>query len=74
MTYDYDEERELVFVQADLSKSEGCTKVVNEVLPRVGGVDIFVNVLGESYAPSGGFSVLSEEEWQKELNINATLA
>jgi hypothetical protein len=48
--------------------------VVNEVIPRVGGVDILVNVPGASYAPSGGFSVLSDEELLKELNINATLA
>ena len=48
--------------------------MVNEVIPRVGGVDILVNVPGASYAPSEGFSVLSDEELLKELNINATLA
>jgi hypothetical protein len=37
-------------------------------------VDILVNVLGASFSPSGGFSILSDVEWQKELNINATLA
>ena len=64
------ENREYVFVQADLSTSEGCTKVVNEVISHIGGVDILVNVVGGSSAPSGGFSVLSDEEWQKELNLN----
>lgn len=68
------EERELVFVQADLSTSEGCAKVVNEVSSRFGGVDILVSVVGASSAPSGGFSVLSDEEWQKELNINLMAA
>jgi NAD(P)-dependent dehydrogenase (short-subunit alcohol dehydrogenase family) len=64
------EDREHIFVQADLSTPEGCAKVVNEVISHFGGVDILVNVVGGSSAPSGGFSVLSNEEWQKELNLN----
>lgn len=69
MTSDH-ENREHVFIQADLSTSEGCTKVVNDIISQFGGVDILVNVVGGSTAPSGGFSVLSDEEWQKELNLN----
>jgi NAD(P)-dependent dehydrogenase (short-subunit alcohol dehydrogenase family) len=72
-----DEEKEnpeLKFVQADLSTSEGCTKVVNDVISNCGGVDILVNVVGASSAPSGGFSVLTDEEWQKELDINLLAA
>ena len=33
-----------------------------------------MNVLGASSAPSGGFSALSDNEWQKELNINLLAA
>jgi NAD(P)-dependent dehydrogenase (short-subunit alcohol dehydrogenase family) len=72
-----DEEKEnpeLKFVQADLSTSEGCTKVVNEVISQFGGVDILVSVVGASTAPSGGFSMLDDNEWQKELNINLMAA
>jgi NAD(P)-dependent dehydrogenase (short-subunit alcohol dehydrogenase family) len=69
-----DENRKYEFVQADLSTSEGCTKVIKEVISRLGGIDILVNVVGASSAPSGGFSVLSDEEWQKELNINLMAA
>ena len=64
-----DEEKEnpeLKFVQADLSTSEGCTKVINEVISQFGGVDILVSVVGASSAPSGGFSMLDDNEWQKE--------
>ena len=64
------ENPELKFVQADLSTSEGCTKVVNEVISQFGGVDILVSVVGASSAPSGGFSKLDDNEWQKEMNIN----
>ena len=78
ITHDSDEEQafdfELEFVQADLSTPEGCTKVISEVVSRFGSIDILVNVLGASSAPSGGFSALSDNEWQKELNINLLAA
>jgi NAD(P)-dependent dehydrogenase (short-subunit alcohol dehydrogenase family) len=63
-------QRELVFIQADLSMAAGGSKVVNEVTSHFGGIDIVVSVVGASSAPSGGFVALSDEEWQKELNIN----
>lgn len=68
------ENGEYLFVQADLSTAQGCTKVINEVMSNFGGVDILVNVVGASSAPSGGFRVLTDEEWQKELNINLLAA
>jgi NAD(P)-dependent dehydrogenase (short-subunit alcohol dehydrogenase family) len=58
-----------IFFPADLSTAEGCDRVVQEVT-QLGGVDILVNVLGGSSAPSGGFAVLSDQEWQKELQLN----
>jgi NAD(P)-dependent dehydrogenase (short-subunit alcohol dehydrogenase family) len=61
---------ELVYVQSDISTPEGCEHVANEVLSRFGGVDILVNVVGGSSAPSGGFAVLNDEEWQKALDGN----
>ena len=69
-----DENAKLKFVQSDLSTSEGCTSVVREVISHYDGIDILVNVLGASAAPSGGFIKLSDEEWQKELNINLMAA
>jgi NAD(P)-dependent dehydrogenase (short-subunit alcohol dehydrogenase family) len=73
-TGDHYEERELVFIQADLSTVAGCTKVVNDITSRFSGIDILVSVVGASSAPSGGFIALSDEEWQKELNINLMAA
>jgi NAD(P)-dependent dehydrogenase (short-subunit alcohol dehydrogenase family) len=61
---------ETVFFPADLTTAEGCDRVVQEVHSKLGGVDILVNVLGGSSAPSGGFAVLSDQEWQKELQLN----
>jgi NAD(P)-dependent dehydrogenase (short-subunit alcohol dehydrogenase family) len=60
---------EAMFLSADLTTAEGCDRVVQEAT-KLGGVDILVNVLGGSSAPSGGFAVLSDQEWQKELQLN----
>jgi NAD(P)-dependent dehydrogenase (short-subunit alcohol dehydrogenase family) len=61
---------ETMFVSADLATAEGCERAVQETLSKLGGVDILVNVLGGSSAPSGGFAVLLDPEWQKELQLN----
>jgi NAD(P)-dependent dehydrogenase (short-subunit alcohol dehydrogenase family) len=74
MKVNRDENLKLKFIQADLSTSEGCSKVVKEVISLFNGVDILINVVGASTAPSGGFIMLSDEEWQKELNINLMAA
>lgn len=59
-----------IFVKADLSATQGCDHVANEVLERLGGIDIIIHVLGGSTAPSGGFAVLTDQEWEKALNLN----
>lgn len=58
------------YVTADITTAEGCAAVAKAVVDRLGGIDIVVNVLGGSTAPGGGFAVLDDEEWSKELNLN----
>jgi NAD(P)-dependent dehydrogenase (short-subunit alcohol dehydrogenase family) len=58
------------YLAADLSTAEGASAVTQSVLQELGGVDILVNVLGGSSAPSGGFAALDDTEWSKELNQN----
>jgi NAD(P)-dependent dehydrogenase (short-subunit alcohol dehydrogenase family) len=59
-----------VFVQADISTREGVDKVVREALSRLGGVDILVNNVGGSSAPSGGVLALGDDDWQDTINAN----
>lgn len=59
-----------MFVAADLTSLQGCTRVAEAVRNRMGGVDIIVHMLGGSSAPRGGFAALGEAEWQAELNLN----
>jgi len=58
------------FVEADLTTKAGVEVVVDAVQKELGGLDILVNVLGGSSAPSGGFAALTDEVWEKELNLN----
>lgn len=58
------------FVEADLTTQTGVQTVVDAVHRELGGLDILVNVLGGSSAPSGGFAVLTDKEWDKEFNLN----
>jgi NAD(P)-dependent dehydrogenase (short-subunit alcohol dehydrogenase family) len=62
------------FVAADLSTAEGCAAIASAVTEQLGGIDIIVNVVGGSSAPAGGFAVLDDDEWSKELNQNLMAA
>ncbi|HEX2534072.1 MAG TPA: SDR family oxidoreductase [Chitinophagaceae bacterium] len=58
------------FIAADLSTAEGARKVVQEVIGRKGRLDILVNNLGGSETPAGGYSVLTDEDWESALRTN----
>lgn len=58
------------FVEADLTTRSGVETVVDAVNRELGGLDILVNMLGGSSAPSGGFAALTDEEWDKEFSLN----
>lgn len=58
------------FVAADLSTAAGCAVLANAALEQLGGIDIIVNVMGGSSSPAGGFAVLDDDAWAKELNQN----
>jgi len=59
-----------LFIEADISRRDGVTKVVEGVLARLGGVDILVNNVGGSSAPSGGALALSDDDWQQTFDTN----
>src|SRR5258705_1166592 len=59
-----------LFIQSDIGTPDGVQTVVEQVLARFGGLDILVNNVGGSSAPSGGALVLSEDDWQQAFNDN----
>jgi len=58
------------FIQADVSTSDGTTKVIHEILESFKGVDVIVHNVGGSSAPSGGFITVTDELWQQAMNEN----
>lgn len=58
------------FIQADVSKIEGTTKVIDEIQSRFQGIDIIIHNVGGSSAPSGGFATVTDEIWQQNINEN----
>ncbi|WP_423822450.1 SDR family oxidoreductase [Salinisphaera sp. SPP-AMP-43] len=62
------------YISADLSTAEGANQTAQQAQAYFGGVDILVNVVGGSSAPSGGFAVLDDAEWAKELDLNLMAA
>src|SRR6266436_4559552 len=57
-------------IQADVSTREGCQRVIKETIDELGGLDILVNSVGGSTAPSGGALALSDEDWKDTFDLN----
>ena len=60
----------LHFIPADLSQQQGTQKVVEEILNTYGRLDILVNNLGASETPGGGFTVLTDDDWENTIRTN----
>jgi len=63
-------DKELHFIQADLSKPEAADKVAAEVFKTFGKLDILVNNLGGSETPGGGFAALTNTDWEETMQSN----
>jgi NAD(P)-dependent dehydrogenase (short-subunit alcohol dehydrogenase family) len=63
-----------LFVQADVSTRDGVDRVIQNTLDRLGGLDILINSVGGSSAPSGGALALSDDDWQQALDLNLLAA
>lgn len=60
----------VTYVQVDLTTAEGVSQLARAVNERWGGVDILINSVGGSTAPTGGFAALDDSVWLSELNLN----
>ncbi|KRB87438.1 SDR family oxidoreductase [Noviherbaspirillum sp. Root189] len=54
-------------VQADVSRAEDCSRLVNETIKAFGGLDIVVNNAGTS--ATGEFESVTDEEWQTDFEL-----
>jgi NAD(P)-dependent dehydrogenase (short-subunit alcohol dehydrogenase family) len=58
------------YIAADLATAEGCAVGAESVLAQLDSIDITVNVVGGSTAPTGGFAALDDAAWWNALNQN----
>ena len=63
-----------IFVQTDIGTAEGVKKVVRGIEEAWNRLDILVNCVGGSEAPNGGFRALTDNDWQRALNVNLLAA
>ncbi|MEU8234444.1 SDR family oxidoreductase [Actinoplanes sp. NPDC048967] len=58
------------FIAADTSTVEGARAVADRIAETGGALDILVHVVGGASTPSGGFAVITDDQWMIELNLN----
>ncbi len=63
-------ENDHYFIAADLSTPDGASTVSANLLEKYGRVDIIINNAGANTSPNGGYSTLSDEDWNHEFQLN----
>ncbi|MDF7813776.1 SDR family oxidoreductase [Hymenobacter sp. YC55] len=58
------------FLEADLTKPEQVDQLAQAIHDTYGGLDILVDNMGGVTAPGGGFSRLTDQDWEQELQFN----
>lgn len=62
------------FIPADLAQAESAGIIAKEIIDTYGKIDIIVNNAGANLTPKGGYSVLSDKDWDNELQLNLMAA
>ena len=62
------------FIEADITQPQQVDKLAQTINETVGGLDILVNNVGGVTAPGGGFSSLTDQHWESELQFNLLAA
>lgn len=63
-----------LFIQADLATASGVHSLADRIRQEWGGLDVLVNNVGGTETKPGGFEVLTDEDWQKVLELNLMAA
>jgi NAD(P)-dependent dehydrogenase (short-subunit alcohol dehydrogenase family) len=69
-----DAQSEHAFIAADLSKPADSKGLAHKIIEEYGGLDILINNVGGTSAPAGGFSVLTDQDWENDLQLNLLAA
>lgn len=58
------------FIAADLTDSEAILKLTQKLSKDFGTPDILINNVGGTSSPAGGFQMLSDQDWNKDIELN----
>lgn len=64
------EENRHHFIAADLTSPTDVERLAQALRADFGGIDILINNVGGLTTPGGGFSSLTDEHWEQELQLN----
>jgi NAD(P)-dependent dehydrogenase (short-subunit alcohol dehydrogenase family) len=59
-----------LFIKADHTLPESGDLIAREITEKYGKIDIIINNAGANLGPGGGFSTLTDENWQNDFNLN----
>lgn len=62
------------FIAADLINPDQVLRLEQEINEQFGGTDILINNVGGLTTPGGGFSTLTDQHWESELQLNLLAA
>jgi len=62
------------FLAADLTQPHQVDQLAHAIHDTVGGLDILVNNVGGVTAPGGGFTRVTDHDWEQELQFNLLAA
>jgi NAD(P)-dependent dehydrogenase (short-subunit alcohol dehydrogenase family) len=58
------------FIAADIAQPESAEIIGKEILEKIGKIDIIINNAGANLSMGGSFSSLSDEDWNKDFQLN----
>src|SRR5690606_10224512 len=58
------------FIAADLTASGDIDRLTQTIIQEYGTLDILINNVGGTSSPAGGFQMLSDEDWSRDIELN----
>ncbi|WP_293946963.1 MULTISPECIES: SDR family oxidoreductase [unclassified Sphingobacterium] len=65
-----EEENRHHFIAADLTDSSAITELTGKIIEKYGTLDILINNVGGTSSPAGGFQMLSDNDWNRDIELN----
>jgi NAD(P)-dependent dehydrogenase (short-subunit alcohol dehydrogenase family) len=60
----------VLFVQTYIGTAAGVQEAISRIQQEWGGLDILVNNVGDQMVRTADYEALSDDDWQKALNVN----